>query len=170
MSIFYCCPSLVSFIWSPFGAPRNHRAVPCFPGLKTDDLTEEQTKMANQEEFVREFVAVTDVDEERARFFLESSGWNLQVRVSRGSRSSHGGDVGVQSGDKSCGESAGVKELLARRLPLARVAGNLCKSPFDNGPTAICRRRNNSCTLIFVKTRSFPHHLTLFFILNPGEI
>lgn len=44
-------------------------------------MTEEHTKMANQEEFVREFVAVTDVDEERARFFLESAGWNLQVRV-----------------------------------------------------------------------------------------
>lgn len=37
--------------------------------------------MASQEESVREFVAVTDVDEERARFFLESAGWNLQVRV-----------------------------------------------------------------------------------------
>lgn len=36
--------------------------------------------MASQEESVREFVAVTDVDEERARFFLESAGWNLQVR------------------------------------------------------------------------------------------
>ena len=35
--------------------------------------------MASQEESVREFVAVTDVDEERARFFLESAGWNLQV-------------------------------------------------------------------------------------------
>lgn len=65
----------------PFRTVRNHRALLCFPGLKTDDLTEEQTKMANQEEFVREFVAVTDVDEERARFFLESAGWNLQVRV-----------------------------------------------------------------------------------------
>lgn len=37
-------------------------------------------KMAEQEEAVREFVAVTDVDEERARFFLESAGWDLQVR------------------------------------------------------------------------------------------
>lgn len=36
--------------------------------------------MADQEEAVREFVAVTDVDEERARFFLESAGWDLQVR------------------------------------------------------------------------------------------
>lgn len=35
--------------------------------------------MASQEESIREFVAVTDVDEERARFFLESAGWNLQV-------------------------------------------------------------------------------------------
>lgn len=77
--------------------------------LKTDDLTEAQTKMANQEEFVREFVAVTDVDEERARFFLESAGWNLQVRVQRCSRSSCGRDVGVQSVDKQYGESSGVK-------------------------------------------------------------
>lgn len=38
-------------------------------------------KMASQEESVREFVAVTDVDEERARFFLESAGWNLQVHL-----------------------------------------------------------------------------------------
>lgn len=36
--------------------------------------------MAEREEAVREFVAVTDVDEERARFFLESAGWDLQVR------------------------------------------------------------------------------------------
>uniref|UniRef100_A0A3Q3J815 NSFL1 cofactor p47 n=2 Tax=Monopterus albus TaxID=43700 RepID=A0A3Q3J815_MONAL len=38
-------------------------------------------KMASQEESVREFVAVTDVDEERARFFLESAGWNLQLAL-----------------------------------------------------------------------------------------
>lgn len=44
-------------------------------------MFEEQIKMASQEESVREFVAVTDVDEERARFFLESAGWNLQVRL-----------------------------------------------------------------------------------------
>ncbi|XP_056129959.1 NSFL1 cofactor p47 isoform X2 [Lampris incognitus] len=37
--------------------------------------------MADQEESVREFVAVTDVDEERARFFLESAGWNLQLAL-----------------------------------------------------------------------------------------
>ena len=36
--------------------------------------------MADQDESVREFVAVTDVDEERARFFLVSAGWDLQVR------------------------------------------------------------------------------------------
>lgn len=47
--------------------------------------------MANQEESVREFVAVTDVDEERARFFLESAGWNLQVRVFCASPWSGGG-------------------------------------------------------------------------------
>ncbi|XP_077466586.1 NSFL1 cofactor p47 [Stigmatopora argus] len=40
-----------------------------------------QSKMASQEESVREFVAVTDVDEERARFFLESAGWNLQLAL-----------------------------------------------------------------------------------------
>ncbi|XP_010873828.1 NSFL1 cofactor p47 isoform X1 [Esox lucius] len=37
--------------------------------------------MADQEESVREFVAVTDVDEERARFFLESAGWDLQLAL-----------------------------------------------------------------------------------------
>ncbi|XP_061076381.1 NSFL1 cofactor p47-like [Conger conger] len=37
--------------------------------------------MADQEEAVREFVAVTDVDEERARFFLESAGWDLQLAL-----------------------------------------------------------------------------------------
>jgi len=30
---------------------------------------------------VREFIAITDVDAERARFFLESAGWDLQVRL-----------------------------------------------------------------------------------------
>ncbi|XP_048872323.1 NSFL1 cofactor p47 [Brienomyrus brachyistius] len=39
------------------------------------------SKMADQEEAVREFVAVTDVDEERARFFLESAGWDLQLAL-----------------------------------------------------------------------------------------
>ncbi|XP_063063985.1 NSFL1 cofactor p47 [Engraulis encrasicolus] len=37
--------------------------------------------MADQEAAVREFVAVTDVDEERARFFLESTGWDLQLAL-----------------------------------------------------------------------------------------
>lgn len=39
-----------------------------------------QIKMASQEQSVKEFVAVTGVDEERARFFLESAGWSLHVR------------------------------------------------------------------------------------------
>ncbi|XP_051516783.1 NSFL1 cofactor p47-like [Myxocyprinus asiaticus] len=37
--------------------------------------------MAEREEEVRGFVAVTDVDEERARFFLESAGWDLQLAL-----------------------------------------------------------------------------------------
>ncbi|KAK6479465.1 NSFL1 cofactor p47-like [Huso huso] len=37
--------------------------------------------MADQEVAVREFVAVTDVEEERARFFLESAGWDLQLAL-----------------------------------------------------------------------------------------
>lgn len=36
-------------------------------------------KMADREEALREFVAVTGAEEERARFFLESAGWDLQV-------------------------------------------------------------------------------------------
>ncbi|CAM4680526.1 hypothetical protein PO909_013845 [Leuciscus waleckii] len=37
--------------------------------------------MAEREEAVRGFIAVTDVDEERARFFLESAGWDLQLAL-----------------------------------------------------------------------------------------
>ncbi|XP_053556769.1 NSFL1 cofactor p47 [Bombina bombina] len=36
---------------------------------------------AQQEEAVREFVAVTGSEEERARFFLESAGWDLQLAL-----------------------------------------------------------------------------------------
>ncbi|XP_018411893.1 PREDICTED: NSFL1 cofactor p47 isoform X1 [Nanorana parkeri] len=36
---------------------------------------------ARQEEAVREFVLVTDSEEERARFFLESAGWDLQLAL-----------------------------------------------------------------------------------------
>ncbi|XP_069507017.1 NSFL1 cofactor p47 isoform X2 [Ambystoma mexicanum] len=35
-----------------------------------------------QQEAVREFVAVTGAEEERARFFLESAGWDLQLALS----------------------------------------------------------------------------------------
>lgn len=44
-------------------------------------VVEGASKMASQEESLREFVAVSGVDEERARFFLESAGWNLQVPI-----------------------------------------------------------------------------------------
>ncbi|KAJ8265241.1 hypothetical protein COCON_G00143400 [Conger conger] len=37
--------------------------------------------MADRDEAVREFVAVTDVDDERARFFLESADWDLQLAL-----------------------------------------------------------------------------------------
>ncbi|KAF7650608.1 hypothetical protein LDENG_00123220 [Lucifuga dentata] len=37
--------------------------------------------MSSQEDSVREFVAVTGVEEERARFFLESADWNLQLAL-----------------------------------------------------------------------------------------
>ncbi|KAF7696054.1 NSFL1 cofactor p47 [Silurus meridionalis] len=37
--------------------------------------------MASRDESVREFVAVTGVEEERARFFLESAGWDLQLAL-----------------------------------------------------------------------------------------
>lgn len=59
--------------------------------MEADESLKERIKMANQEESVREFVAVTDVDEERARFFLESAGWNLQVRLFCGLPRSCGG-------------------------------------------------------------------------------
>ncbi|XP_071671853.1 NSFL1 cofactor p47 isoform X1 [Patagioenas fasciata] len=37
--------------------------------------------MADRDEALREFVAVTGVEEERARFFLESAGWDLQIAL-----------------------------------------------------------------------------------------
>ena len=43
--------------------------------------TQHRSKMSSQEDSVREFIDITDVDGERARFFLESAGWDLQVRV-----------------------------------------------------------------------------------------
>ena len=41
----------------------------------------EQPHMADREEALREFVAVTGAEEERARFFLESAGWDLQIAL-----------------------------------------------------------------------------------------
>ncbi|XP_029467185.1 NSFL1 cofactor p47 isoform X2 [Rhinatrema bivittatum] len=38
-------------------------------------------KMAEPQDALREFVAVTGVEEERARFFLESAGWDLQLAL-----------------------------------------------------------------------------------------
>lgn len=52
-----------------------------FPQLESEQSLNGHIKMADQESSVREFVAVTDVDEERARFFLESAGWDLQVHA-----------------------------------------------------------------------------------------
>ncbi|XP_062871741.1 NSFL1 cofactor p47 [Trichomycterus rosablanca] len=37
--------------------------------------------MAERDDSVREFVTVTGVEEERARFFLESAGWDLQLAL-----------------------------------------------------------------------------------------
>uniref|UniRef100_A0A2K6FDH6 NSFL1 cofactor p47 n=1 Tax=Propithecus coquereli TaxID=379532 RepID=A0A2K6FDH6_PROCO len=36
---------------------------------------------AERQEALREFVAVTDAEEDRARFFLESAGWDLQIAL-----------------------------------------------------------------------------------------
>lgn len=73
--------------------------------------------MANQEESVREFVAVTDVDEERARFFLESAGWNLQVRLFCDLPWSCGG-LYERPYEGNSGYRAGARPV-ARRLTLA---------------------------------------------------
>lgn len=39
---------------------------------------------AERQESLREFVAVTGTEEDRARFFLESAGWDLQVALRGG--------------------------------------------------------------------------------------
>ncbi|KAG7323082.1 hypothetical protein KOW79_012784 [Hemibagrus wyckioides] len=52
-----------------------------FPVEQSDLAAVPHTKMASRDESVREFVAVTGVEEERARFFLESAGWDLQLAL-----------------------------------------------------------------------------------------
>lgn len=100
--------------------------------------------MASQEESVREFVAVTDVDEERARFFLESAGWNLQVRPLWIFPA-----VVVENPKKNPKKQHWITcvRQIARRLTLACVAGYLCKSPFDNGLAALCHQLQGYFTL-----------------------
>lgn len=50
---------------------------------------------ADRQESLREFVAVTGTEEDRARFFLESAGWDLQVAPRGGMRRAGGGLRGV---------------------------------------------------------------------------
>lgn len=45
---------------------------------------------ADRQESLREFVAVTGTEEDRARFFLESAGWDLQVAPRGGMRRAGG--------------------------------------------------------------------------------
>lgn len=53
--------------------------------------------MAERQEALREFVAVTGTEDDRARFFLESAGWDLQVgprgRLRRAGRELRGAGV-----------------------------------------------------------------------------
>lgn len=128
--IHFCFRIRVCFLskfllWKP---DRNHRAVACFPRWKRTDSLKELIKMASQEESVREFVAVTGVEEERARFFLESAGWNLQVRLVRVSPPSswRAGRLSVRRKPRlSVGRAA------RRLIVFACVSSNLCKSFFD---------------------------------------
>lgn len=82
--------------------------------------------MASQEESVREFVAVTDVDEERARFFLESAGWNLQARLLR---NFPGGSGGPRSGPSE-GNSGYIRlcRLMLAALPVICASHRLTDS------------------------------------------
>lgn len=60
-------------------------------------------KMADREEALREFVAVTGAEEERARFFLESAGWDLQVPLPLPSLARRGDRRGRGSGGRGAG-------------------------------------------------------------------
>lgn len=72
-------------------------------------------KMADREEALREFVAVTGAEEERARFFLESAGWDLQVAPFRAGCGRGCGGAG------RCGAVQGSARLgLLRSRPSAR--------------------------------------------------
>ncbi|XP_059915107.1 NSFL1 cofactor p47 [Gadus macrocephalus] len=52
-----------------------------FPRSSRTGYTQHRSKMSSQEDSVREFIDITDVDGERARFFLESAGWDLQLAL-----------------------------------------------------------------------------------------
>lgn len=64
---------------------------------------------AERPDALREFVAVTGAEEDRARFFLESAGWDLQVVREAGLIRLHGG----------CGER--VPDSLSPRRPKRTV-------------------------------------------------
>lgn len=77
-------------------------------------------KMADREEALREFVAVTGAEEERARFFLESAGWDLQVAPFRAGCGRGRGGAG-RCGAGRCRARLGSALLgLLRSRPSAR--------------------------------------------------
>lgn len=77
--ICYIFPALFRFV-SWWKSDRNHHLLLVYSD-RGGRVVEGASKMASQEESLREFIAVSGVDEERARFFLESAGWNLQVPI-----------------------------------------------------------------------------------------
>lgn len=99
--------------------------------------------MAERQEALREFVAVTGTEDDRARFFLESAGWDLQVaprgrlrRAGRGLRGAGAWHVQPAVAEAHSHPSGprpdtGLRGLrpLARRFQRGSVVGNRGAAP-----------------------------------------
>lgn len=84
---------------------------------------------AERQDALREFVAVTGTEEDRARFFLESAGWDLQVVLRGGVRRPGRGLRGTGSWCQACS---------GRSAPSSRRAA---ARPRPQGPGPLAARR-----------------------------
>ncbi|XP_072163077.1 NSFL1 cofactor p47-like [Diadema setosum] len=72
---------------------------------------------AEKDECIAQFIGITGTDRERASFFLESSGWKLQVALESFYDDSHGDDVVPPAANPPSGTSAELPMDEPGRLP-----------------------------------------------------
>lgn len=87
-----------------------------------------RANMAERQEALREFVAVTGTEDDRARFFLESAGWDLQV--GRAARRAASGGPGAARRGRPARPACGGRSAPSSRRAAARHR--------PQGPAAAC--------------------------------